>query len=41
MRESFESYLTAGPIQKLWALMLLSQHYYYIKDYTTAYQFVE
>ncbi|CAD8181959.1 unnamed protein product [Paramecium octaurelia] len=41
IKEAYESYLNAGPIQKLWALMLLSQHYYQVKQYAKSLELVE
>ncbi|CAD8097828.1 unnamed protein product [Paramecium primaurelia] len=40
MKTSFETYLNKSPIEQLWAMMLLSQHFYQIKDYNKSLEFI-
>ena len=40
INKAFESYLNSGPVQTLWAFMLLAQHYYYISNLDKASEYI-
>ncbi|CAD8193670.1 unnamed protein product [Paramecium octaurelia] len=40
MKKAFETYLDKSQIEKLWALMLLSQHSYQVKDYNKSLELI-